>query len=230
MKSLSVFFPAYNEEENIAKQVDEAVNYLDTLGIDYEVLVINDMSTDRTAEIVNVNFKDKPQVKVIDNDTASIHGYGSALRKGFASFTKDMVFFTDSDLQFDIKEIGLFLNEIDKNDYVIGYRINRQDAGHRILNAKLWGLAVRILLGVNVKDIDCAFKLFNRDIIKSIDIRSNSALINAEFLFKLNQKHYTFSQIGVHHFPRVAGKPTGANLSVILKAVRDLMKIRFGLI
>lgn len=226
MKSISVFFPAHNEEDNIEEMVSTSVSYLESLHTDYEVLVICDHCTDKTESIVKKKFKNNPRVKAIVND--GVGGYGSALKKGFSSFTKDLVFFTDSDLQFDITELGKLLKHIDKYDYVIGYRMDRKDPFYRNINATAYGMLVKLMLGVHVKDLDCAFKVFRKEVIQSIDIHSNGALINAEILYKLNKKNYTFTQVGVHHYPRKAGKPTGANLKVIMRMFIELFKLKMN--
>lgn len=223
--SISVFFPAHNEEENIVGQVQDAVDFLESTKRDYEVLVINDGSTDKTKELVQKAFKKNPKVKVFDNDNPIIHCYGSALRKGFASCTKDLIFYSDADRQFDMKELKKFLPKIKNYDYIVGYRIDRQDSFYRIIVGKINLFIVRLLLGINLKDPECAFKLFKKDVIKSIDLTYYSAVINTEMLFKLKKKKYKYTQIGVHHYPRKFGETT-TNIKVLTKSFADLLQFR----
>lgn len=228
MKSISVFYPALNEEQNIKECIEKTDTFLKTTGRDYEIIIVNDGSTDNTEGIVQKLASQNPHVVLINN--TEIHGYGAALKKGFKSSSKDLIFFSDSDLQFDITELTKFFDKIDDYDYVIGYRAKRSDPIFRSFNAHLYGLLVSLILGVNVQDLDCAFKIFNRKTIDSITLYSNGALINAELLYKLNKKKYRFTEIPVNHYPRKFGKPTGANISVIARMFIELFKLKFGIL
>jgi len=226
MESISVFLPAHNEEENIGKMLRDSVSFLEKSKRDYELIVIADHCTDDTERLVTGAANKNSRIRLVIND--GIAGYGSALKKGFASATKELIFFTDADLQFSMKDLAKMFPLIETYDYIIGYRIDRKDSAYRSFNGHAWTFLIKIILGVDVKDIDCAFKLFKRDAIESIDIKSNTALINAEILYKLQQKGYTWKEIGVHHYERKYGTPTGAHPLVILKAFRDLMKLKLN--
>ncbi len=232
--SLTIFMPAFNEEKNIKLQVENILKYLSSKDFlsEFQIVVVNDGSSDNTRKVVEKNFKDNKHVKIYDNDNEVIHSYGSALRKGFSVSTNlEWVFFTDSDNQFVVEDLDKFFDIIAKKkgiDYIIGYRAPRHDPFIRLLNAKVYNLMVQLLIGVHVRDIDCAFKLFKSDVIKSINIVSNSALINTEILYKLKLKGYKYVEVPVTHKRRVFGKATGAKLSVILKAIMDLFKLKFG--
>jgi glycosyltransferase involved in cell wall biosynthesis len=217
---LSVVLPAYNEEHVIAMTVHDVLTRLDRWGIDYEIIVINDGSKDRTAALVAEISAVRPQVRLINHVTNQ--GYGAALVSGFAAASKSLTFFMDSDGQFAIEELRSFFSFIDTYDAVIGYRLNRQDTWMRKLNAWGWKFLVRLVLGVSVRDIDCAFKLLHTKLLHESPLETRGAMINAELLYKLHQTHHFYKEIGVHHFPRRAGRATGANISVILRAFGEL--------
>jgi glycosyltransferase involved in cell wall biosynthesis len=227
MKSLSLFFPALNEEKNIAETIRKSESYLQTKNIDYEIIVVNNASTDNTEKVVKRIAATNPHV-ILVNEPAK--GYGNALRKGFAASTKEVTCFTDADLQFDITQLDRFIEVIDTHDYVIGYRERRADPALRSFNAKGWAFLVRSILGVRVKDIDCGFKMFHTKVIKSITLTSSGALISAELLYKLKKKKYTLTQVPVTHYPRKFGSPTGANFAVIARAFVELFKLKFNVV
>lgn len=222
--SISVFFPCYNEEYNIKKAVDSANDFLPSIASDYEIIVVDDGSKDRTADIVRSLSEENPLVRLISHETNK--GYGAALRSGFRNSTKDYIFFTDGDNQFDIKELTSLLPWIGEVDIVVGYRIKRQDNYMRTINAWCFQNFVRLLFGLRIRDLNCAFKLFKREVIENAAMVSDGAFINAEILIGAMRKGYTMKQIGVTHYPRKWGTRTGANFKVIIKAFYELFKVR----
>lgn len=224
--SLSLFFPAYNEEANIRESVMQADTVLRTLVDEYEIIVINDGSKDATGSIADMLAKQNKHVRVVHHNPNQ--GYGGAVISGIKAATKDYVFFTDADLQFDLKEIKKLLKFVPEYDVVLGYRAKRRDPIMRLANAKAWNLLNRILFGLKVKDIDCAFKLFKRDVIQSVPIKSRGAMISAEFLIRLQRKDIKFKEVAVTHLPRTAGSPTGAKPAVIMRAFRELIQMYRG--
>ena len=222
--SLSIFFPCYNEEDSIETLVGKTVETASKITSDYEIIIVNDGSSDKTGQIADRLAEQNGQVRVVHHETNS--GYGAALQTGFRTATKDLVFYTDGDGQFDIGELPKLMPLITECDIVSGYRINRQDGSIRKLNALCWGTLVCILFKMRVRDIDCAFKLYKREIFDNIERQSTGALIDAEILARALRKGYTIKQIGVKHYPRLAGTQTGANLSVILRAFKELFKLR----
>lgn len=222
-ESISVVFPAYNEEANIGKAVSEAIQILPSLTDDWEVLVVNDGSKDRTVEILKEYTKRNPNVSAIHHP--SNRGYGAALKSGITSAKKDLIFFCDSDLQFDLRELIKLLEWIGDYDIVIGYREKRQDSFPRRLNAFGWNILVRLLLGLKVKDIDCAFKIFKREVFQKVKIDAVGAMVNTDILSQAFKYGFRFKEIPVSHFPRLQGKQTGANPKVIIRAFRELIRL-----
>ena len=232
MYSISVALPAYNEEENIRPMVLEVVEVFAGLVAggqvsDYEVIVVNDGSKDNTAQAVEALSSEISTVRLVNHEVNK--GYGAAVYTGFVSAHKDLVFLTDSDKQFDVSEIVKLLPLMDEADLVAGYRAPRRDPFKRRLFGMGWSALVTILFGYTVRDVDCAFKLFRREIIESIDVESRGATFSAEFLVRAKRKGYRFKEVPVTHLPRVAGTQTGAKMYVILRAFRELIRFRWQL-
>jgi len=226
VSEISVVLPAFNEEANIERVAREAAQYLDTTGLDYEIIVVNDGSRDRTGEIIDRLAQELPRVHACHHPQN--RGYGSALRTGFAAARKKFVFYMDGDGQFDIRELSLLLPLATDEDHIVtGYRIKRNDPFIRRLNARLFGgWLVRILLNVRVRDLNCAFKLIPRKVLEAVTLESTGALINAELYGRAVRKGFGIKEVGVHHYPRTAGTQTGAHPMVILRAFYDLFRLR----
>jgi len=222
--SISVFFPCYNEQDNIGRTVEQALAVLKKLNADFEVIIVDDGSSDATGRIADEISGRDSRVKVVHHHPNL--GYGAALQSGFKAATKKLVFYTDGDGQFDISEMPPLLPLIKQYDIVSCYRLNRQDNLIRKLNGWAWTKLACFLLNIKVRDIDCAFKLYKREIFDNIRMSSSGALIDAEILARAVRKGYSITQKGVHHYPRRAGVQTGANLRVILRAFKELFKLR----
>lgn len=224
LKSLSVFLPAYNEEDSIAPTVENVVKVLKELKIEWEVLVINDGSKDQTAEVVKRLGKKYPNVKLVNHEVNK--GYGRALKTGFASANYPWVAFVDSDGQFNFEEIKKLIAKTDEADVILGYRLNRADPFQRRIFTWGWKMLAMVLLGLNVRDYSCGFKLIKKKVIEDISpIESEEKVTQIEMLIKAKKKGYKFAEVGVHHYPRTAGVPTGANLSVVLKSFADMLRL-----
>jgi len=191
---------------------------------DYEVIVVNDGSRDRTREMVEALSASDPHVRCVSHPQN--RGYGEALRTGFSSSVKDLIFFTDGDKQFDVNEVERFIPAIQDADLVIGYRRPRRDPLLRLFYAVGWKLLVTALFGYAARDIDCAFKLFRREVWETVHVNSGGATFSAEFLVKARRKGYRVKELRVTHYPRTAGRPTGGNPRVIIRAFRDLIWLR----
>ena len=221
--SISVFYPCYNEEANVEKTTQAALTTLRRISSDFEIIIVNDGSRDRTREIADRLVAEHAEVRAIHNPTN--YGYGGALQAGFRAATKTWVFYTDGDGQFDFDEIESLLPLLDEFDIVSGYRLNRHDSLIRKLNAFAWTALVNLVLGMRLRDIDCAFKIFPRRLFDEIEMKSRGALIDAEILARAARIGCKIGQIGVHHFPRTAGEQSGANLRVILRAFKELLAL-----
>jgi glycosyltransferase involved in cell wall biosynthesis len=218
--SLSVFFPAYNEEANIENSVAEAEMILKKLGIVYEIIIVNDGSRDKTAVIADRLAAENDCIKVVHHHPN--RGYGAALWSGIQAARYQYVFFTDADLQFDLSELAILMHFVPEYKVVLGYRAPRRDPFLRLLNAKAWNFLNRFLFGLKVKDIDCAFKLMDRELVASLPIKTRGAMMTAEMLIRLQRRKVVFKEIPVSHFPRVEGEATGAKPEVILRAFKEL--------
>jgi putative flippase GtrA len=220
LHSLSIVLPAYNEEAVIGATLEQVLNVLAEWVKDFEVIVVNDGSTDRTGAIVSAMMEADLRVRVFTHECNQ--GYGAALADGFAAATKELTLFMDSDGQFDMRDLARLLLFIDEYDAVIGYRLHRQDTWMRKLNAWGWNVLIRNVLGIHVRDIDCAFKLLHTNFLHQHPLETRGAMINAELLYKLRHAGCTYREVGVQHLPRQGGRATGANPRVIVRAFREL--------
>ena len=223
--SLSVVLPAHNEEEAIATTVHEVIETLSTWMLDFEIIVVDDGSQDDTGAILDTHSATYPCLKVIHHPVNQ--GYGAALVSGFEAASGDLTFFMDSDGQFDIHDLARFLPLIEEYDAVLGYRIDRQDTWMRKVNAWGWKILVGLVFGIHVRDVDCAFKLYPTSFFREYKLETRGAMINTEILFKFTRAGNTYTQLGVRHLPRHGGRATGAKLSVILRAFRELFVYAF---
>lgn len=216
--------PAYNEEDSIASTVEGVVKVLKDLKLNWELLVVNDGSKDKTAEVVKELEKRYPGVKLVNHEKNQ--GYGRALKTGFKEAKYPWVAFVDSDGQFDFSEIKKLLVHTDEADVVLGYRLNRADPFQRRIFTWGWKMLAMVLLGLNVRDYSCGFKLIKKKVIEDISpIESEEKVTQIEMLIKAKKKGYKFAEVGVHHYPRTAGMATGANLAVVLKSFSDMVKL-----
>lgn len=221
---LSVVMPAYNEEANIEAMLEETRDFLENAGIPYEIIVVNDGSYDRTAELLARWKRAHPELTVLTHAVNA--GYGTALNKGLQAARGDLIFFTDSDRQFDISELASFMSPITNYDFVVGYRRIRRDPRGRVMLAGLFRMLSRLLFGVKVRDVNCAFKLFRATVVQTMELTSPGALINLEIFALAQQRGYRFLELPVTHRPRIAGVQTGGSISVVLKAFADLFRLR----
>lgn len=231
LPELSYFFPAHNEEGNIMALVADALIALPALAERFEIIVVDDGSTDRTAALADGLAEAHPGVvKAVHHPTNL--GYGAALRSGFRAARFEHVGFTDGDRQFAVADLGRLtarMSEPDRPDVVVGFRIQRADPLIRTLYARSYRLANRIFFGLRAIDVDCACKLFRRDALRGLQVESGGAFFSAELLIKLGAAHRSIVEVGVPHYARTAGSATGARPSVVLRAVRDFWNLRLRL-
>jgi glycosyltransferase involved in cell wall biosynthesis len=221
--TLSLVLPAYNEAENIEIVVRQALEVLPRFTSGFEIIVVNDGSRDATPEIIDRLEAGDARVRAVHHTVNK--GYGDAVKSGFAASTLDYVMFMDADRQFHIEDIRLLSPFVPLFDVVAGFRMERNDPIIRRINAEIFNLAVRVLFGVHLRDLDCAFKIFRGDLIRSLELTSGGALLNAEIQAKLRRQGATVVQVGVPHYPRVAGTATGGSIRVILRAMRGIIML-----
>lgn len=190
---------------------------------DFEIIIVDDGSRDRTGEIADRLAAEHAEVRAVHNHPNL--GYGGALQRGFREATKTWVFYTDGDGQFDVEEIDRLLPLLERYDIVSAYRLDRRDPLIRKVNAFGWTSLVNLVFGLWLRDIDCAFKIYPRELFTQIRMESHSALIDTEILARAKRLGYSIGQVGVHHYPRTAGQQTGADPRVIFRAFRDLLQL-----
>lgn len=222
---LTFVLPAFNEGSNIQRSIGAAkaalCRLVDQGRIDaWEIIVVDDGSTDSTADAVQ--DLGVPEVRLVRHRRN--RGYGAALRSGFRAARGRLVFFTDADLQFNADEIDRLLPWVAEYDIVAGYRSPRQDPWMRRANAAAWGMALYGAFGLEINDVNCAFKLFKREVIEELEIDSEGAFVNAEILLKASQRGFRIKQVPVSHFARTAGTQTGAHPKVVLRAFVELAR------
>ncbi len=221
LKSLSVFFPVYNEEANLEILIKQAVRIIPTLASRYELLIINDGSTDDSLKIAKNLRREYRQVKIFSHKYN--RGYGEVLKTGIKNSQYEWIFWTDSDLQFDLAELANFVKETNKSQAIIGYRKKRSEGLRRHLNTSIFKYYIDLLFRLHVKDIDCAFKLLKASILKNLRLTSGSAFTSAEILYRLKKRGVKFKEIAVNHYPRLYGQATGAKFKVIIKACYEAL-------
>jgi glycosyltransferase involved in cell wall biosynthesis len=231
---LSYFFPAHNEEANLRGLVAEALETLPTLAEMFEIVIVDDGSRDATATIADELAATHPDVRAVHHRTNL--GYGAALRTGFAASRYDVLGFTDGDRQFRVEDLGRLLDRLGQAnssgpapDVVVGYRIDRADPFIRTLYARLYRVTLRLFFGLPVRDVDCACKVFRRSALEGLAVESGGAFFSAELLIKLRAAGHAIDEVGVPHYPRIAGSATGARPSVVFRAVRDFWALRLRL-
>ena len=226
---LSVFFPAYNDSGTIASMVIRAVQAASELTPDYEVIVVNDGSADATAEIADELARTYPQVRVVHHETN--RGYGGALRTGFATATRELIFYTDGDAQYDPAEMEALWGAFNERvDLVNGYKISRSDPLHRIVIGRIYHHTVKILFGLRVRDVDCDFRLMRRAIFDRVALEKNSGVICLEMMKKIQDAGFRIAEVPVHHYHRAFGKSQFFNFRRLFKTGIDVMKLWVALV
>ena len=227
---LTFFFPVYDEEASVEAVVREGLAKLPRFCDELEVVVVDDGSCDRTGEIADRLAREDPRVRVIHHRPN--RGYGGAIRSGLEAARLPYIFFTDGDLQFDLDDLERLMPLIGEADVVVGYRERRADPPKRLFIAWVYNTLIRVLFAAPFRDVDCAFKLFRRSVFERVPlqrVRSNGAFFSPELLLVLRAARVRIAQVGVRHFPRRTGEEKGATLRVVLRAIRDLLRLRLRL-
>ncbi len=228
---ISVFFPAYNEEENIENTVKKAVKILEKKFARWEIIIVNDGSKDKTGKIADRLAGVNPNISVIHHNPN--RGYGGAFKSGLYAARYPWISFTDADGQFDFSEIENFITKQKETnaDLVVGYYKKRQVKKSVIITSKMWEILVYVMFGLHVRDVDCGFKLIRKEVVNKISRLESErgAFISSELLLKAKKAGAKIVEIPVTHYPRAGGKPTGRNLDVILQSFVDLFRLRLKL-
>ena len=227
LSGLSASFPAHNEEDNVVPMIDELLAALPQVAEEFEIIVVDDGSRDRTRERAEERARTDPRIRVVHHPVN--RGYGAAVWSGLTAGRMPYAFFTDGDRQFDVRQIATLLPQIEGHDAVIGWRVNRQDPLIRRINAHLWNALVRLTFGLAVRDVDCAFKLFRRDILEGLEIHCGGATFSTELLTRVQRRGGRLAQVPVLHRPRTSGAASGGSPRVILRAFRELARLRVEL-
>lgn len=223
-RSLSFVLPAFNEEGNIVASVRRCVEVATELALEFEVIVVDDGSVDATKVLVDGLAAGDARVRALHHPKN--RGYGAALRTGLFAATKDLVFFTDADLQFDVAEVTHLLARAEEAEIVAGYRAPRRDPPLRVFLGWGWSRLVGLTFGLQVRDVDCAFKVFDRRLFDRIPVHSLGAFVNTEILVRARAEGFRLVQVPVTHHPRQHGVQTGARPRVILRALGELLALR----
>ena len=228
-KGLSIFFPAYNDSGTIASLVITALRTARKLTPDHEVIVVNDGSADGTADVLDELAAIYPQVRIVTHETN--RGYGGALRTGFASATRELVFYTDGDAQYDPAEMEALWRRFDQDvDLVNGYKISRSDPLHRIVIGRIYHHLVSVMFGLTVRDVDCDFRLMRRSIFERINLEKTSGVICLEMMKKITDGRFKIVEVPVHHYHRAFGKSQFFNFPRIFKTGVDVMRLWLELV
>jgi len=222
---ISVFFPAYNEEKNITSTVIKAQTKLNSIAKKYEIIVVNDGSSDQTDAKVKALIKKNNRIRLISHSPNQ--GYGAALKTGISQCKYNLICYTDSDGQFKFSEITKFIKKINQGaDMVVGYRVNRTDTPYRRLMAKVLHLVGLALFKINVKDVDCGFKVFKKKVTDSIGpLKTASAITETELVTRTKRASFKIDQVPVAHHSRTGGEQTGGRPQVIIKAAREGLQL-----
>jgi glycosyltransferase involved in cell wall biosynthesis len=226
---LSVFFPAYNDSGTIASLVITALQSARRLTPDCEIIIVNDGSADATASIADELARTYPEVRVVHHERN--RGYGGALRTGFASATREFVFYTDGDAQYDPAEMALLWERLDDTvDLVNGYKISRSDPLHRVVIGRIYHHTVKLLFGLTVRDVDCDFRLMRRAIFDRVALEKNSGVICLEMMKKIQDAGFRIAEVPVHHYHRAYGRSQFFNFRRLARTAVDVAKLWFALV
>jgi glycosyltransferase involved in cell wall biosynthesis len=219
-----VFFPAYNDSGTIASLVITAIQSARRLTPDCEIIIVNDGSADATAQIADELARTYPEVRVVHHEWN--RGYGGALRSGFAAATRDLVFYTDGDAQYDPAEMAVLWERLDDGiDLVNGYKISRSDPLHRIVIGRIYHHTVKLLFGLKVRDVDCDFRLLRRSIFDRVTLEKNSGVICLEMMKKIQDAGFRIAEVPVHHYHRTHGRSQFFNFRRLVKTAIDVARL-----
>ena len=227
--SLTVFFPAYNDSGTIASLVITALRSAAALTKNHEVIVVNDGSTDGTAQILDELACVYPGLRIVTHEVN--RGYGGALRSGFAAASKEIIFYTDGDAQYDPSEMALLWQKMGPDvDLVNGYKISRSDPWHRIVIGRVYHHIVKLMFSLRVRDVDCDFRMLRRSIFDRVRLEKDSGVICLEMMKKIQDAGFRIVEVPVHHYHRAYGRSQFFNFSRIYRTGIDVLKLWLALV
>lgn len=226
--SISAFFPAYKDEGTIELMVDRLREVLLKLTDDYEIIIVDDCSPDRSGEIADELARKYPFIRVIHHPKN--RGYGGALNSGFNAATKDLVFYTDGDAQYDVRELPNLYEWIHKYDVITANKIDRADEFYRILVSKMYYEFIRFIFGIKVKDISGDFRLFRKKVLDNVKFESTSGTICLEMMKKVQSAGFSIKEVPIHHYPRVSGESSYFNFMDIYKTFAEIAPLWWNLV
>lgn len=229
MASVSIFYPCYNDWGTMGSMVMLTIRTAERLGLDYDITLIDDGSGEHTLDLLAAIERHFPQVRVKRHEKN--RGYGGALRSGFAEATKEWIFYTDGDAQYDVRELERLVEKIaDDVDVVQGYKITRHDPLHRIVIGRIYHHLVKLAFGLKIRDVDCDFRLIRRSVFDKVELKSDSGVICAEMMTKIQRAGCRVTEVPVHHFDRHHGKSQFFNFSRIFRVARNLAGLWFRMV
>jgi glycosyltransferase involved in cell wall biosynthesis len=228
LSGISFFCPAYNDADNLPVLIPAVISFLESVAERYDVTIVEDGSPDATGSVADEIAATSPHVRVIHHRRNE--GYGAALRTGFSAGRYPVVMYTDGDNQYDINELGPQLHELASYDILSGYRIERAGSLWRSIQSRAYGRILNLLFGTSFRDVDCSMKVYKREVLAAMPIRSRSAFIDAEILLRALRRGCRIHQFPVTHRRRVAGRESGSRLRVVLPTIVEMMKFRFHLL
>jgi len=222
--SISAFFPCYNDAPTIGGLVRDADCQLRRVTDDYEVIVVNDGSSDNSAEVLTALQAELPTLRVISHPIN--RGYGGALRSGFAAATKELIFYTDGDAQYDVQELPVLLMLMTEDTHFVnGIKMARGDAAYRVHAGNVHKFLMRWSFWLPVIDVDCDFRLVRRSVLERIALHSNSGSICVELVKDAQRAGAQFREVSVHHYPRQFGQSQFFRPGRILRTYVDLARM-----
>lgn len=226
--SISAFFPVYRDEGTVELMVNRLREVLSKLTKDYEIIIVDDCSPDKSGEIADKLAKKYPFIRVIHH--IANKGYGGALNSGFNAATKNLVFYTDGDAQYDVRELPVLYKYINKYDVITANKIKRADNFYRILVSKLYYSFIRFIFGINVKDISGDFRLFRKYVLDNVKFESTSGTICLEMMKKIQSAGYSIKEVPIHHYPRISGDSSYFNIMDIYKTFKEIIPLWWRLV
>ena len=225
LSSLSIFFPAYYDEHTIGPLTRSCVDVAKELTDDFEIIIVDDKSPDKTGQVADQLAQEFKEVRVIHHPKNM--GVGQAMITGYRNSKKDHIFYTDGDAQYDVKELLGFAPYAKDYDLVIGYRLKRAEGARRVFTSRVFPLLIFIFFGIHCKDIDCSFKLIHRRFLDRVQFHTNGGLVDAELLIQAKRLRVPVKEIGVHHYPRQYGKSQCLRVKLILSMLADMLRLGF---